>query len=88
MVAIPRSQFKSTASNYNCKLYALATAFGYGKTNATSTVIHLQVGSTGAQVTALQTKLNSLGYSCGTVDGGFWTSNTIPQLYLSKRQKD
>jgi peptidoglycan hydrolase-like protein with peptidoglycan-binding domain len=50
---------------------ALATAFGYGKTNATSTVIHLQVGSTGAQVTALQTKLNSLGYSCGTVDGDF-----------------
>ena len=39
--------------------------------SATATTRTLKVGCSGADVTALQNKLNYLGYNCGNPDGKF-----------------
>jgi len=57
--------FKDYADSVTTKPATTAT------TSAAATYTTLEYGSTGSTVKELQTKLNALGYNCGTVDGNF-----------------
>ncbi|MEN6351265.1 MAG: peptidoglycan-binding domain-containing protein [Syntrophomonas sp.] len=60
---------KKTAMIMTLLLIALMTMLGSAQASAAET--NLSWGSTGAQVSSLQTTLNTLGYWCGTADGIF-----------------
>ncbi|MEN6389014.1 MAG: peptidoglycan-binding domain-containing protein [Syntrophomonas sp.] len=73
---------KKTALRMTLILIVLITMLGIAQASAAET--NLSWGSTGAQVSSLQTTLNTMGYWCGTVDGIFGAKH-MQQLFASSR---